>query len=1344
MIISIIAVSAKFTLGDNVEEPTTDDSSPQEQSDTTLPTTLVAIGPNQTKVGKFGEVVEFNLTVTNLQKDPDFIDIKFKSEPSGFSVNFFQMDGFTLLKDSPADGDGIPDTGLLMDFESIIIIAKITIPSDKFINVPEITTVFAKSSLDPLNPGAEAKLTTIANPFLDIKQSTAPNSVYVESSEIYGFNTKSRVTLDVTGGGLPTTVGNPVDVVLTLDNSGSMRGTPITNLVTAAINFVNKLNDGDRVAIFCFQGVFASSPRLLLNWTNMTVTGKINTSNAINSLLTDTDYYTPLWDTIHDALVKASAPRNDSRPIVIAMTDGANNRNNYNVVEPQPPWPPYDNDGNTNDDWSGPTVVKGLCEAPMTVFTIGLGISPGGSNENKLKEIALSSNPKGQYFYAPTSKDLDKIYDAIAKTIMNVSGEDPNPTDNKPMMTYVLPEYISFVSDSFRSEPGSIEKDPYPDYVQFYKTHTVLGWEVETIYINESWSVSFEVTSTKIGWVPVNLYPDSYVYYTNPYFPILTIPFPEIWLEVKPIPNPDLVVTNVMIDDTPYISSDYIITLEPSQEVEISGQVKNIGTSSTGIFVKYFYFTFFNSLIPYDSFFNTPVNALAPSAVSPMYQSTWKAPGIEGIFEIILYVDPGDRIPEGEAGEQNNIANITFRVKEPKMIDLVLMNTMIDNRPLTAGSVDMELKVEQEVEVITQALNLGNADTNFFSPNFHIASYNSTTPLAPFLDVVIDNLESYKITPQIIFKWTAPKIPGIFEIILFVDSTNVIPENDLEGEENNKIKIIFNVTETLVVDLVLTNLEICDILCATSIFSHTTLTYIPSIQIDLVSGQTIQISSQALNLGNSNTNRFYSKFDVSYYEFSISSSILTDPFLQESLEALTPFNLSEKYIANWTAPITPGIYKIVLFVDSDNDIPEGLNLEFETNNIIELEFQVFDLPAPPSPQLHISKNDVIIEWNTIQDATQYNIYGGSKPETIDFNLIVGKNTKNFFIHESVLVDFSEYYYIICTEESRGNEGPSSEIIGFKTITFQKGYSTFSLPLEPFTTHTADWYADRIFAGDSKDGVIFDYNATRQKWLGHPKGLPAGINDFEMLIGETYMLYTAEEIEYTFVGRPGTSIRYVDGVSGDPRLGTTSEFRENLILTTANYGIILNWHPANDIYEFESVDYYNIYRTNKRGAFNFDNPLATTPIGHPEITTYIDNIDLNKEIEYYYLVAPVNQFGRFGSSTYSIGIIIKHFTRGYNDFSLPLSPINVIYRDPGEDDSDSENDLEFKSKVIDFLELQLTENNMDSLYYYDHSIQKWIGIPELYPMKSNEIQLSKDKGYLIYVATEVTKFSFIGK
>jgi hypothetical protein len=205
----------------------------------------------------------------------------------------------------------------------------------------------------------------------------------------------------------------PVDVVMALDNSGSMAGAPVTALVTAANGFVDYFEPCDRIAAYCFgpgSGV-DPVPRLLLNWTPMDPAGKAAAKAAITTLLTDTAYNTPIWDTIYDSVKKAKFEHlGKNKPFIVAMTDGANNVNNYAVD----PWA----------DWLDPPGAPGLANITLDVYTIGLnggGFTP--ATELILKNIAWTSHGPGMYFFAPTPAELNGIYQAISGVILGGAPE---------------------------------------------------------------------------------------------------------------------------------------------------------------------------------------------------------------------------------------------------------------------------------------------------------------------------------------------------------------------------------------------------------------------------------------------------------------------------------------------------------------------------------------------------------------------------------------------------------------------------------------------------------------------------------------------------------------------------------------------------------------------------------------------------------------------------------------------------------------------------------------------------------------------------------------------------------
>jgi hypothetical protein len=291
-------------------------------------------------------------------------------------------------------------------------------------------------------------------------------------------------------------------------------------------------------------------------------------------------------------------------------------------------------------------------------------------------------------------------------------------------------------------------------------------------------------------------------------------------------------------------------------------------------------------------------------------------------------------------------------------------------------------------------------------------------------------------------------------------------------------------------------------------------------------------------------------------------------------------------------------------------------------------------------------------------------------------------------------------------------------------------------LEPFETQSADWYLDSMLANTNMNGNLFRYNVSSQRWVGHPKGLPAGLNDFDLKVGNTYLLHVYKEIEYTFTGRPATSIKFLDGIENDKRIGTDHEFSRSLNVELQPQGMVVSWNVPESVSKYERTDHYNIYRTNHRDKFEFENLIATTSFLQPYITTYLDvNIDVYSNKEYYYLVIPVNSIGREGSSTYSVGVITKTYRQGYNSFALPFRMEFNVTHFFNDNNSSGESGLIF------------LENNYDDvtiLFNYDTTQQKWIGVPRLIPVELKRLKIEFSDGYLIYVSGESVRISFVGR
>jgi len=294
----------------------------------------------------------------------------------------------------------------------------------------------------------------------------------------------------------------PLDVVLVLDNSGSMAGSNGSggmrwdDLEYASTTFINRLAEDDRCAIVAFDlqsgGGYEDAKQYSTflemsevyndpQGTSYTSTGR----NVSKYIITQDDNIhltrangrpncnTPIWDSIGTAIQFAiNNRRADAVPVVIAMTDGADTVGMTGYETGSETYCPGAADNAGSQTWtvSGgciwgspmrtyPSIQReldnlplnelttitfggtqpertrtGLLNASIPVFTIGLGITPQGSDigepqylspaENSYKyttEFDLKSIGEtslgGKYYYAPSSTDLYDIYTNVSEVI---------------------------------------------------------------------------------------------------------------------------------------------------------------------------------------------------------------------------------------------------------------------------------------------------------------------------------------------------------------------------------------------------------------------------------------------------------------------------------------------------------------------------------------------------------------------------------------------------------------------------------------------------------------------------------------------------------------------------------------------------------------------------------------------------------------------------------------------------------------------------------------------------------------------------------------------------------------
>ncbi len=740
--------------------------------------------------------------------------------------------------------------------------------------------------------------------------------------------------------------------------------------------------------------------------------------------------------------------------------------------------------------------------------------------------------------------------------------------------------------------------------------------------------------------------------------------------------GPDLIPANVTVDATvfPDDSSPQFVPATFGQSYWLATWARNVGLDNVTL---PFTVVIANETGPKASAVFSPplaVGATTPTNVSYVWTATFV-----GSSCFTFTADTDGNVTE--TVETNNSFQVCFSSGGP---DLVPSNVDGNGQAPTVSAL-----VGDTVTLNATATNLGGLTTGVgYRIAFHTAPSPSCDPAQldqpPFATFDLPALDPGATSSVVTTTWPAAN-NGTFYISIVVDALDAVVE---VAEDNNCFSL------TLVVggfpDLLPENVRV------------DAATYVAP--VDLVAGQTVNVSTQVRNIGLVDSDIFGPSFTVVFLNASDGSEFGNTTFVGSvPAGGVTP----GVFWAFWTAPLAPGTYVATVYADRSDDITE----DDEGNNAVDLTFEVFDLVAPPSPVISATVTTDTLDWTDDPgppEVVAYNVYGGTDPTSIDFTTRLNPadiTTTSFAFDPPA----GEFYYVVRSVDARGWEGPSSEIVGRFAVAFPRDYSTFALPLEPLGAFRAHDLAGGLLVADSD--VVFAYDANGQVWVGHARGMPASVSNFDVVLGRGYMVYLADPAIYVFVGRPGTTIRFVD-FPGDPRVGASAAdaaFRESLQLTALVDGVQLDWEAAQDrrgpLSPFEYPAAYRVYRAASRGgpygqiaevtALTFSDPAATAG-------------------EFYYLVVPVNAMGREGTSTFAAGILWTPLGQGMNSFGL-------AFQDAGGTVGDVLAGQDLPGTAV--------------LFAYDASQQRWKGHAAGMPRAVASFPVTHSEGYYITVLHE---------
>ncbi len=485
--------------------------------DQTPTPSVISVGPDQWKNGDPAETVSYTLTVANRGSGSDYVDITYLSEPNGWVVGLFQGDGTTPLSDSPADGDGVPDVGLLGSLGSTSIVVKVTIPAAPEAGSCENTTVIATSSNNP-SLLDNALLVTRPYPAIAVDKSLSPQEVYIETAGP-GFVKEATITLEVRGTGSSVYYDTPQDVIFLIDRSESIGSTNFTLEKNLALTYLKQLRPPDRAAVVFFEGIPIFKRTLSENYEE--VEADLRGETGVSS--EPTRIGPALNETAHNLFEFGDK---DHKKMIFLFTDGLN----WWFPVDRPPF----NDPHPWDVAAWSTLHN------ISIYPFGIRGVSGGPERWLLEEMASITGTR--YVFVNSTHVMDGMRDEIGLIEKSIAAYDPDVTDPSPLVQDGLPDYIHYVPGSAVDPDTGAERAPIIDVKG---DTTYLKWNVPLINVEENWSVSFRVTCAVEGHHLANVYdlPDDsrvmgYNWNDDPFI----VTFPLVYIDcLPPLLKPDAV-----------------------------------------------------------------------------------------------------------------------------------------------------------------------------------------------------------------------------------------------------------------------------------------------------------------------------------------------------------------------------------------------------------------------------------------------------------------------------------------------------------------------------------------------------------------------------------------------------------------------------------------------------------------------------------------------------------------------------------------------------------------------------------------------------------------------------------
>ena len=308
-----------------------------------------------------------------------------------------------------------------------------------------------------------------------------------------------RVTLALTAA--PDIISNPTDIVLVLDRSGSMTGTPLANLKTGAKTFIDiisestggqptgEIGSGSRIGIVSFADTAVQDTQLI---------------TSVSALDSAVDSLTAGGSTNHaDAVTKAAAlfdPASSNAKVIVMFTDG-------NTTTGAPPAP----------------VAAAARAQGIVIYCIGL-VGSDGVDVSALEEWA--TEPSATHVaVTPDAADLEQLFAELAANISKTGAT------NIVINEVVSPDFV--ITSILNPTAGSATM----------VNATSLRWNIPALGVSASESATLDFYIRHVGDDPGVKLVNASITYSDTEGNVVSFPEPAVTVEcdvvVTPEPCPD-------------------------------------------------------------------------------------------------------------------------------------------------------------------------------------------------------------------------------------------------------------------------------------------------------------------------------------------------------------------------------------------------------------------------------------------------------------------------------------------------------------------------------------------------------------------------------------------------------------------------------------------------------------------------------------------------------------------------------------------------------------------------------------------------------------------------------------